>query len=52
MKVMQSSLQKLLLFFTTQSKSSGFDYCPLDFVDQENGSVEISGQWRRKIADV
>ena len=36
----------------TQSNSSGFDYCFPDFVDQENGSVEIQGQWRREVVDV
>ena len=36
----------------TQSNSSAFDYCSPDFVDQENGSVEIPGRWRRVVADV
>ena len=36
----------------TQSKSSGFDYRALDFVDQVNGSVEISRPWHREVADV
>ena len=27
-------------------------YCPPDFEDQENGSVEITGQWHRDVADV
>ena len=33
----------------TQTNSSGFDYCPPDFVDQENGSVKIPGQWSSKL---
>ena len=36
----------------TQSNNCGFDYCPPDFVDQENGDVETSGQWRREVARV
>ena len=36
----------------TQSNINGFDYYPPDFVDQENGSVEILGQWCREAADV
>ena len=36
----------------TQSNNCGFDYCPHDFVDQENGDVETSGQWRREVARV
>ena len=36
----------------TQPNSSGFDYCSSNFVDQENGSVEIPGQRRREVADV
>ena len=36
----------------TQSNSGGFDYCSPDFVDQENGSVEIPGYWRKGVADM
>ena len=36
----------------TQSNISGFDYYPPEFVDRENGSVEILGQWCREAADV
>ena len=36
----------------TQSNSCGFDFCPPYFIDQENGSVEIPGQWRKEVADV
>lgn len=44
---MGSSLQK------QKSNSNGcFAYCPLDFVDQENGRVEIRGHWRRQVGDV
>ena len=32
--------------------SNEFRCCPPDFMDQEDGSVEIPGQWRREIGDV
>ena len=38
----------------TQSNNvnGNFSYCPPDFVDQDDGSVQIPGQWRREVHDV
>ena len=46
------ALHNFLMKTQSNNVNGNFSYCPPDFVDQDDGSVQIPGQWRREVHDV